>query len=199
MSRIVIIQFSSNLDGSSFSGLMLANGLKEAGWETHMAFAHDGPIINKYRKAGHKVDILPHKNWLRSGHPVRFLRNLKNEIRASDKIKSYLSTVSPDMIYLNTAASFAGAYAAHKLGLKMIWHIRELSGKVGGEMHIPFLFSRKIKHVFSDWPEQVIVNSLAVAEDMLGSNKEGIEIVPNAVDKAFFEEGRSQIDGTSAI
>ena len=187
MKRIAIIQFSSNLDGSSFSGLMLADGLREAGWDTFVSFAHDGPIIQKFQDSGHQVQIVPHKNWLRARRLHRFLKNRRQETASSHGFESYLSSIKPDIVYINTAVSYAGALAAKKLGLKVIWHIRELSDAVGGEMRIPSIFRKKIQQIFASWPDKVVVNSKAVAENMLGSNSRLAEIVPNAVGQHFFD------------
>ena len=37
---LVLIQFSSSLDGSAFSGLQLLDGFRSAGWQTHALLAH---------------------------------------------------------------------------------------------------------------------------------------------------------------
>ena len=199
MKRIVIIQFSSNRDGSTFSGLMLADGLKKVGWETFVTFAHDGPMLDTYREQGHQVEVVSHKSWLRSRRLYRFSKNLIAENASSKSFHAYLSRVNPDLVYINTAVSYAGARAARKLGLKIIWHVRELSDAVGGEMRFPELLRNRIQRVFNNWPVQTVVNSKAVANDMLGLNAGRFHVVPNAVSNAFFENAASSEEARIAF
>lgn len=65
MRNALIVQRSAALDGSAHSGLLLADGLREAGWDTHVAFGFKGPIIDRYAVAGHETHVVPHNNWFR--------------------------------------------------------------------------------------------------------------------------------------
>jgi len=119
------------------SGLMLADGLKKSGWETHVIFSFDGPVVGLYERNGHKTYIAPHKSWLRTKNFLRFIRNVATEIRASSGILTIIRKISADVVYVNTMASFAGAWAAYRNKTRCIWHIRELLDDVHGEMVVP--------------------------------------------------------------
>ena len=188
MSRIVIIQYSSNRDGSAFSALMLASGLKMAGWETHVFFAFDGPMVQRFKNEGHSVRVVPHKSWLRTSHPLRFLKVFYHEYRASSTLSKHLQEVAPSIVYVNTAVSFAGALAARLRSIPVVWHIRELFSNVGGEMNAPTLYKPFMQRLFGVLSNYLVVNSDAVAENMLGALAGQAAVVPNAVDAAFFND-----------
>jgi len=65
---VLIVQRNSALDGSAHSGLLLADGLRKAGWDTRIAFGFEGPMTERYAAAGHEVSVVPHENWLRRTH-----------------------------------------------------------------------------------------------------------------------------------
>ena len=190
--KILIVQHSANLDGSGFSALMLADGLQNHGWEVSVTFGYEGPMMDRFRDAGHVVSISPHKSWLRVKKPIRFIKNLIYEISASRHIEKLIKSANPDLVYINTAVSFAGAFAARRSRTPCIWHLRELFSNVGGEMRAPSSFLPAIRRAMLKLSDCIIVNSAAVAENMLGNRKGIAEVVPNAVNVSFFEDTRSQ-------
>ena len=131
---ILIVQYSSNRDGSAFSGLLLADGFRNAGWQTHVAFGHAGPMEAEYQRSGHKTCVVEHNNWLRRSHPVRFLRDVLNEWQISLKFCGLLEQLHPHVVYINTAVSLAGAVAAKRKNVPRIWHLREQFRNAGGEV-----------------------------------------------------------------
>ena len=191
--RILIVQYSSKYDGSAFSGLLLADGLRNAGWETHVAFGYAGPMEVEYQKSGHKTCVVEHNNWLRQSHPVRFLRDVLNEWQISSKFCGLLDQLHPHVVYINTAVSLAGAVAAKRKNVPCIWHLRELFKNVGGEMDAPAVAMPLVHYLFSRFSLQIISNSRAVAENLLGmrsANK--AEVIPNAVEDVFFKNSAGQ-------
>ncbi len=53
--------------------------------------------------------------------PVKKSLNLK----AIREIENYLRAEKPDLVHINTTYSYVGAIAAYKLGIPVVWHIRE--------------------------------------------------------------------------
>lgn len=189
---ILIVQRSSNLDGSAFSALLLADGLREAGWETHIAFGFEGSIIPRYKKAGHRTHIVPHDNWVRRGHSLRFVRDVVTEWNGARRFGSLIDTIHPDLIYVNTIVSLAGAVAARRRGVPCIWHVRELFADVEGEMRSPQWVRPLIPLILRHYGDKIIVNSKAVARNVLGArSEEKTIVVPNAAGKEFFDNPMS--------
>lgn len=190
--RLLLVQYSSNLDGSAFSGLMLANGLREAGWDTHVTFAFEGPIIERYRADGHEVRVVPHKSWLRTRHHAYFVRNFLRERAAARRFDEVFAEVQPDLVYVNTCVSLAGVIAARRHRAPCLWHLRELFDDVGGEMRVPFGFKPFVRACIRTRATRLVVNSEAVARNMLGPSASPVDVVPNAVNASFFEHTGDQ-------
>lgn len=192
MKRILIVQHSSALDGSAHSGLLLADGFREAGWETHVAFGFDGPIIERYATSGHETYVMPHENWLRRGRTHRFVKDVWFEWKEAKPFASLIDELSPDVVYLNTVVSLAGAVAARRRGVPCIWHLRELFSDVGGEMHAPGWARPLVRGVIRQHAQQLVANSHATARNILGKAAGAATVVPNAVRAAFFENGQTK-------
>lgn len=185
--KILIIQFSASRDGSAVSGLMLADGLKEQGWHTSVVFGHEGPMIDVYRAAGHQVEVLEHKSWLRRAQPLRFLKDVFVEWRRAAVFERLIKQLIPDVIYINTSVSLAAALAARRCKVPLIWHLRELFGSVGGELVAPSAMVPSVKAAFPRLADCIIANSRAVAANLLGPKANIAQVVHNAVDDEFFE------------
>jgi len=172
----------------------MANGLREAGWETHVAFGFDGPMVEVYERAGHCAHVAPHKNWLRRGWTLRFLKDVGQEWRRSSAFESIISTVHPAVVYVNTVVSLSAAVAARRRGIPCIWHLREMFNDVGGEMHAPRWAMPFLRRIIRYHADEIVANSTATAQNLLGPQAHQATIVPNAVRAAFFDENRSQSD-----
>ena len=199
MKTIVIIQFSSQLDGSAVSGLMLSDGFRKAGWKTIVVFAHQGPLQKVFQEHGHIVLTVFHRSWLRSSSIFRFSKNLVAEVFRFRGFRKIFMQYSPDIVYINTAVSFSAALTAKWMKVPFIWHIRELFNDVGGEMEIPHYFKRSAQFVLTRWPKAVIVNSKAVAENMLLPSASGYKIVPNAIDDTYFDCSLSSVEARQRL
>jgi glycosyltransferase involved in cell wall biosynthesis len=190
--KILLIQHSAALDGSAHSGLLLADGLHEAGWDAHVAFGFEGPIIDRYGAAGHETHVVPHDNWLRRDRTHQFAKDVWLEWRASADFEVLVQEVRPDVVYLNTVVSLAGALAARRRDVPCVWHLREMFSNVGGEMHAPQWVIPLVRRVIRSHTDRLVANSTATARNLMGTSGSDIEVIPNAVRTAFFEEDRSQ-------
>lgn len=196
---VFIVQRSSSLDGSAYSGLLLANGLREAGWDTHVAFGHEGPIIEQYASAGHVTYVVPHENWLRRGQTHQFLKDGWLEWRKARSFSALIREIAPDVVYLNTIVSLSGAIAARQSNVPCVWHLREMFSDVGGEMHAPSWAIPLVRWVVRTHADRLVANSEATAHNLLGNYAGEVTIVPNAVRSAFFEEDRTREEARAAL
>lgn len=187
MKSILMVQISSSRDGSTFSGLLLLNGLRKAGWETHVLFAHDGPMRSEYERAGHTVRVVEHNNWLRRAGIFHFLRDTLTEYRNASVLREVIEDIDPDVIYVNTSVSLAALIAARRSGIPAVWHLRELFSDVGGEMESPIILRSLIRRSFTALADAVIAPSAAIADNMTGKDASSVNIVPNAVDLSQFD------------
>ena len=198
--KVIIVQYDAEIAGSALSGLMLANGLREAGWDTHVVFGAAGPLEERYKENGHTVHVEVHKNWMRSSDPLHFLRNVLKEQRSIKAYTSLIGSLKPKLVYINTSVSLAGAIAARRCKVPCIWHLRELFSNVGGEMKLPPGGRYLARRVFKKYADRLIAVADAVAQNMLGGASEKVvEIVPNAVNSNFFEETRTTEEAREAL
>ena len=189
---VLLVQRSSALDGSAHSGLLLADGLREAGWDTHVAFGFEGPMTERYAAAGHEVTVVPHENWLRRAEAHRFAKDVWMEWRRAEAFERLIEETGSDLVYVNTIVSLAGALAARRTGTRCIWHLREMFADIGGEMQAPGWAIPGIRWAIRYCADQVVANSEATARNLLGRWAEEATVIPNAVGAAFFEEARNR-------
>lgn len=187
--RVLFVQHCANRTGSTISGRLVVDGFRRAGWDVEVAFGFDGPMIAEYERLGCRTHVVPHKNWLRARGFVRPLRHILAERRTASAFVRLMRDVRPDVVYVNSLVSLAGALAAHRLGLPCVWHLRELFDDVGGEMRIPRCGGRGlVRRVLTRLSTRRVAISRAVQDNILGIPEvPGTEIVPNAVADEFFE------------
>lgn len=189
--RILIVQFSARRDGSTLSALSLARGLREGGWEVHVAFAASGPMEKVFADQGCTTAVVPHKNWLRATTYWGTTRNVLRECRSIAAFGAHIEHVDPDAVYVNSAASWAGAIAARRRKRPYVWHLRELFDDQGGELSLPSGLRTFARAQFVRGADRLVANSRVVADNLLGAHAAKAEIVPNAVDDRFFDEART--------
>lgn len=196
---VLVVQHSAALDGSAHSGLLLANGLRDAGWVTHVAFGFEGPIIERYAAAGHQTHVVPHKNWLRRGRTHQFVKDVYLEWQKAAAFESLMGKIAPDVVYLNTVVSLAGAVAARRREMPCVWHLREMFAEIGGEMHAPNWAIPLVRWVIRRHADRLVANSTATARNLLGGYTSDATVIPNAVRTAFFDEDRTQTETRSGF
>ena len=199
MRRALIVQYSSALDGSAYSGLLLADGLRENGWDTHVAFGSDGPMVRRYSAGGHDTYVVSHDNWLRRGLTHQFAKDIYLEWQKADAFESLVEEVAPDVVYVNTVVSLAGAIAARRRDVSCLWHLREMFADIGGEMHAPSWAVPLVRWIIRGHADRLVANSTATAHNLLGHSASDVTVVPNAVQSNFFDEGRTQMEARAVL
>ena len=187
--KVAIVQYSSSLDGSAISGLMIAKGLLEREWEVEVILGAEGPLKAELKDRC-SVSVIPHKNPLRRHGIYRFVRDILTEHRRSLAFEGAFEQSKPDLVYINSLVSYSASVAAKRLQIPVVWHIRELFSDAGGEMVWPSLLP---KYLLRRWitsvAAQVVVNSGAVAGNIFGSKfSRGTVRINNGVPPSFFSE-----------
>lgn len=180
-----LMQPSAGFDGSTISGLLLADGLKQHGWRTFVCFGRPGPMIERYAAAGHDVRVLRQRNWLRSSATAPFSFYLAAELLAARSAWAEIRRLRPHLVYLNSLVCLPGAIAAARLGLPAVWHLRELFADIGGEMRAPGFARRTIARTVLRLSRRQVVISRAVAQSVFGSIAANATLIPNAGGPAY--------------
>lgn len=199
MSRILLVQHSSTPDGSAHSGLLLADGLREAGWTVHVAFGHEGPMRDAYAAAGHQPHLVPHSNWLRRAYTHQFVKDVWHEWAGAEAFVHLIDEVAPRAVYVNTAVSLAGVLAAHRAHVPCVWHLREMFADIGGELKAPRWALPLLRRLLCRYADRLVTNSAATARNMLAGRAPEARVVPNAVGERFYAEARAPAAARAAL
>ena len=187
--RVAFVSYSSNLGGSSVSGETIVSGILDRGWEVDVYFGFDGPFVERMKRDRCSVSVVPHSSWLRHSGWWRFIRSLWMEHRCSNDFEREFKRTRPDLVYVNSLVSYAPARAAHRLGIPLVWHMRELFSDAQGEMLCPAFFGKRlVRRTISSLATKVVANSSSVGANIFGERSQvAVETVPNAVSEAFFQ------------
>jgi glycosyltransferase involved in cell wall biosynthesis len=106
---------------------------------------------------------------------------------AQNKVKEFAAQQKVDLIHTNTILNCEGAFAARKLGLPHVWHLREMLGD-GNPFRLPLegkAFGDYMKRNCS----KLVANSHNAAKQVKDWLPQGIlEVVPNGIDLTKFLE-----------
>lgn len=184
-----MVQYSSNFGGSTISGEMIAHAMLEEGWELDIVFGFEGPFVQRMSGPKCRTHVSAHGNWLRHPGLFRFLRNLRREQTAVRQMVGLFRNIKPDLVYVNSLVSYAGARAANQLGVPVVWHIRELFSDRKGELHWPVAWAKPyIRRVIRSYAANIVMNSNSVRHNVFGRNTvRNIEVIRNAVPRSFFQ------------
>ncbi|GAB6165776.1 hypothetical protein JCM19992_17760 [Thermostilla marina] len=192
---VLFVQFTAEPSGSPISGLMVVDSLRKQGYTVHTVFAHDGALSEAYRERSTSVTTIPHGQWLGGGAFHRQWRKLCRDRRAVRRFERLFREHKPSLVYVNNLTGMAPAAAARRLGIPCIWHVRELFADEGGEMHPPAILGKRyVRQMLARCADHVVVVSRAVRDNVLGRgwNERPVTVLPNAVDRCFFDESRSR-------
>lgn len=195
--NIVLVQRSSNRDGSAVSGLMIAKAMLGAGAQVRVVFGGDGEIVQDYVGAGCSTSFVPHGDWLRPAGFLGCIRRIYRERKLALDFVRILRDFGADLVYVNSLVSYAGALAGCRHSIPVIWHIRELFSDLEGELYSPAIGGKSlVRYELNRLATELVTISTAVSANVLGKKlAEKATRIPNAVSDSF-EETAS--DGNAA-
>jgi len=102
--------------------------------EPFVILRSDGDFREYLEKIGVRYEIIKYHDWLR---PKKDHGGFKNELKwriksiqnvlAEKKVCKILKRERPDIYHLNVIYNPCGAKSAHKLGIPVVWHLREFA------------------------------------------------------------------------
>lgn len=131
---ILYIHHGKGIGGAPLSLLYMVQALDTTRFRPIVLFLHDSDALTMYKEFGietigpvNRMDF-PHTKiwWLRWYHVPMMLKAIKDTlITALFTAPHMLKKIAPDAVHLNTSSLIAWGYAAHRLKIPVIWHIRE--------------------------------------------------------------------------
>ena len=116
-----------------------------------VVFGFDGAACRKFAEQGIQYVVVYHDNWLRSGKVLAFFKNALLELFSSAGMLRLFNSYRPDLVYVNSSVSVIGAFSGKILGVPVIWHLREVSKRLGGEIDYPKVLKDNGVRFFEWW------------------------------------------------
>lgn len=154
--NILVLNSSSDLYGASKILVTTVDILKKNGHHPIVVLSEDGPMVPLLKKAGADV-VFIHLGILRRKYKsipgiINRLRTIRN---AYLSLKKLIREKNIDIVYSNTTAVLAGAFAARSMRVKHIWHVHEIIEK-------PVWLQQFLGKLLDRYSDEVIVVSGAV-------------------------------------
>ena len=196
---VVFVESASAMAGVQFSTLYVAKALDPSRWCPIIVTPSQGDLNEACRQASIEAHVLRYPRlWstsLRLGrryrlpNPFAWMYNALVTFQAVRRLRSFLETVSPDVILTKGLSShFIGGLAARKSGIPCVWHAQDFISErnLGIYRRIFGLAAKKL-------PKHVIVDGATIKSQLPHSVHSRVSIILNAVDTNEFQPG---LDGS---
>lgn len=131
--KVLYISTASNISGATLALLEIIDEIRKRGMEAAVVTAERGELEKRLRERGVRIYRARYASWLcREGE----LDTLTGKAKYSLKklLESYsegvvtraLKRERPDIVHINTGMSPVGLKSAHRFGIPVVWHLREL-------------------------------------------------------------------------
>lgn len=156
--KLLILHSSSDLYGASKILLTTISIFQKHRHESIVVLSSPGALSEKLAEMGVRVVYLPlgiiRRKYMNPKGIINRIQQTKQAIKA---IQEIIREEKIDILYSNTTAVLAGAFAAHKMGIKHIWHIHEIITQ-------PFFLFRGLSWLLKKYASHIIVVSKAVQD-----------------------------------
>lgn len=181
--NILILHGSSDLYGASKILLVTVNALARQGHQITVVLTEPGPLASLLQEEGVEVVFIrlgilrrKYKSFTGIINRIRTLRKAYKAIRKLIKEKK------ADLVYSNTTAVLAGAYAAKRSGTRHFWHVHEI-------IEQPAWLYRFLGRALNRYSDKVIVVSEAVKQSWQRYvDEHKIAVVYNGIDYSPYLE-----------
>lgn len=178
--KILLLHSSSDLYGASKILLVTIELLQRNGHTPIVVLSAPGALADALEER--QVQVLYIKLGIlrrKYMHPAGILNRIRTLYKAIQALKKIIRQERVDLVYSNTTAVLAGAFAAKQTGVRHIWHVHEIIEK-------PVFLFRLLSYLLQQYSEKVIVVSGAVkqywsryiAEEKLVLIHNGIDYTP---------------------
>ena len=199
--RVAFIASSSDMSsGANWSLVKLVVNLRDKLDQIIVIIPEHGALEEHLKKERIKYYLVPQNNincWYSLIDQkndfmtfFKYIFKLLLNRRAIHSIVTILKTNHIQLVHMNTLTSYAGAVAANKLKLRLVWHIREFM-----EEDIGIKFTRPQKAIaLLNTSVRVICISKAVAEKYTRIINVPVDVVYNGVNENDYYTSRGILD-----
>ncbi len=156
--KLLILHSSSDLYGASKILLTSLAIFKKHGHQTIVVLSAKGELSERLAQMDVRVIYIPlgiiRRKYM---NPKGIINRIQQNRQAIKSLEQIISEEKIDILYSNTTAVLAGAFAAHKMRIKHIWHIHEIIAK-------PIFLFRGLSWLLKKYATHIIVVSKAVQD-----------------------------------
>jgi len=125
--NILLLHSSSDLYGASKILLYIVEAMISQNHQVSVMVSDEGLLIDELKKRGASVEVFPlgvlRRKYFKSSGIVNRIREM---LAAYSHIKAFIIINNISLVYSNTTAVLAGAFAAKRMQRKHIWHVHEI-------------------------------------------------------------------------
>ena len=203
--KVALIASDNNASSGAFLSMTnLAIQLNQLHVKTIVIIPKEGPYVgpgdgvNLLRKHKIKYYVVPSisgvvscdfpRNILATLGQIKYI--LRNKIYARG-LAGILKKEHVDLVHINTVYSYFGAYAARKVNIPYVWHIREfLEEDQGNEFYFP-------KYMYKLMNRADLV--IAISRSIYKKYSKSLQIFEDSILKLCYVGGLSELKGTDDL
>jgi glycosyltransferase involved in cell wall biosynthesis len=154
--KLLILHSSSDLYGASKILLTSLALFNKHGHEAIVVLSAKGELSERLAQMNVRVIYMPlgiiRRKYM---NPKGLINRVQATRQAIQSIKEIIVAEKIELVYSNTTAVLAGAFAAKQLGIKHIWHVHEIIQR-------PYFLFRGLSYLLKNYADKIIVVSKAV-------------------------------------
>jgi glycosyltransferase involved in cell wall biosynthesis len=161
--RVVFVGHVARLSGGEIALLRLIPAMAET-IDAHVILGEDGPLVERLRKAGALVEVLPMNNRLRDVRRGQITGRHLPVTQAADfvryvwQLRRRLKELDADIVHTNTLkAALYGGLAGRLARVPVVWHVRD---RISDD-YLPKTAVRLVHLASRVLPSAIIANSSA--------------------------------------
>jgi glycosyltransferase involved in cell wall biosynthesis len=191
--KVMYVHLGGDIGGAPLSMIQLAQMLPASELEPVLVFSTDGPVVQHARELGLITRVVPFRDSFFYGAHIPFRPSmalgLLSTLRSTTRrLQRVIEEESPALIHLNTSVLLQAALAAHKRGVPVIWHVREVLGDLGPVRMLQ-------AHLINRLSTRIIANSDASGEPFAESGK--LVRIYNGINTDLFRPGTQEERSTA--
>lgn len=179
--NILFVSATSEIGGADLSLLDLIRKLNKEKFTPWVVFPFTGPLLDDFRKAGAKV-LVANTGYIRKSlNPIRIIITMVKLFLSIFVVAWIIKKNNISLVHSNSSIVFGGAFAAKLLGVKHVWHVREIKNS-------PKVVTALIKRIIISFSDKVIAISYAVKHNFEGilGYEDKVSVIYDGIDLNVF-------------
>lgn len=168
--KVVFFTTSASYNGGAILCLLpMIEELKKVGVEPYVVLKAHGTTEDKLRQHNIPYTIIKSYDWLIVGKDnvalpdkIKWLGKRLMNCFAEIKMRKFLKQIKPDILHFNSVYAYCGARSAKKLGIPVVWHIREFVQT--NEFNAKYLDKKLFAKIMSEGDRYIAVSEAIYKE-----------------------------------